>query len=326
MKQFWTEARLPVSLLFTFHIAVLSAGFLGPYDPAMQDRASVLLAPMQIRFFDSGGAFHLRPLATSGGVRRPIRFFVSGSQYRWLGMWPSRIHLFGVDEPGSIHLLGTDEFGRDQFSRILWGGQISLATGWLAALLALGIGLGLGLLAGFHGGWLDAVIMRATELFLALPWLYLLLAVRAFLPLSLSPGVTALALVGVIGIVGWARPARLVRGITLSAKERDYVYAARGFGASAWHLIRRHCLPETYGVLATQAALLIPQFILTEVALSFVGLGVGEPAPSWGNLLTPLRQISILTSAWWMALPAVAVILTAWCFLRIEDTLAPERQ
>jgi len=325
MKQFWATARLPLSLLFILHIAVLSAGFLGPYDPAMQDRDSALLAPMPIQFVDPSGAFHLIPQVKSNGVNYPIRFFVSGSSYKWLGIWDSRIHLFGVDSPARIHLLGTDEFGRDQFSRILWGGQISLATGWLAALLSLSIGLMLGLLAGFYGSWLDAAIMRATELFLALPWLYLLLAVRAFLPLSLSPGVTALVLAAVIGIVGWARPARLIRGVTLSAKEREYVYAARGFGASAWHLITKHCLRETYGVIGTQAVLLIPQFILAEVALSFVGLGLGEPAPSWGNLLTPLRQISILTSAWWMAVPALAVVLTAWCFLKIEDALSPER-
>jgi peptide/nickel transport system permease protein len=99
------------------------------------------------------------------------------------------------------------------------------------------------------------------------------------------------------------------------------VYAARGFGASWWHLLTRHCLPETYSVLAVQAALLVPQYILAEVTLSFVGLGVGEPAASWGNLLAPLRQVSILASCWWMAFPALLVMFTSWCFLRLEDVL-----
>jgi len=224
--------------------------------------------------------------------------------------------------PSRIFPLGTDEFGRDQLSRMLWGGQISLATGWIATLLALGIGLTLGVAAGFWGGWSDALLMRGAELFLALPWLYLLLAVRAFLPLSLSPWAMALMIAAIIGTVGWARPARLIRGVVLSAKEREFVYAARGFGASPWRLITKHCLPETYGVLLTQAALLLPQFILAEVTLSFLGFGVAEPAVSWGNLLQPLRQISIIGGYWWMTLPVLLVVAVAWGFSALEDALA----
>lgn len=308
MKHFLSSTRLPFSILVALHIVVMLAGLFAPYDPATQDRKSALAAPMTMHLFDSQGGMH-RPFVIHDGRSYPIRAFVRDE---------SGLHLFGVDQPARIHLLGTDEFGRDQFSRLLWGGRISLATGWLAAILALSIGLAFGSVAGFFGGWCDALVMRGTELFLALPWLYLLLAVRAFLPLSLRPEMAALLVVAVIGAVGWARPARLFRGIILSAKERDYVYAARGFGASNWHILTRHCLPETYGVLATQAALLVPQYVLAEVVLSFVGLGVGEPAPSWGNLLTPLRQISI-ASAWWMALPVIAISLTFWCFLKLED-------
>jgi len=321
MKQLVLVPRLTTTILIVLHVTILLAGFLAPYDPAMQNRTSPLLPPIGVHFVDTLGVFHLRPLVRSAGRTPdyPLRFFVSGSTYRFLGLWTFRTHLFGVEEPGRLFLLGTDEFGRDQFSRILWGGQVSLLIGWLATLLALGIGLALGSVAGFFGGWPDAAIMRGAELFLALPWLYLLLAVRAFLPLSLPPHATAMILTVIIGIVGWARPARLVRGIVLSARERDYVSAARGFGASSWHLLRRHCLPETYTVLATQATLLIPQFMLAEVALSFIGLGVGEPAPSWGNLLAPLRQIPILASAWWMMAPAMLVMVTSWCFLSLGD-------
>ena len=324
MKQSWLGKRLPSTALFALHLTILLAGFVGPYDPTMQNRTSALTAPMAVHFFDARGVFHARPfvLAEGGEATYPIHFLVAGSAYRLFGLWTARTHLFGVDRPGRVFLLGTDEFGRDQFSRILWGGQISLLTGWLAALLSLGIGLALGSVAGFFGGWQDTVIMRGVELFLALPWLYLLLAVRAFLPLSLSPHTTALALAAIIGMIGWARPARLVRGIVLSAKEREFVYAARGFGASPWYLLRKHCLRETYSVLATQGALLVPQYILAEATLSFVGLGVGEPAASWGNLLAPLRQVSILASSWWMVVPAVVVMLTSWCFLSLEDAVA----
>jgi peptide/nickel transport system permease protein len=322
MKQLWSGKRLPTTALIVLHLIILLAGFVGPYDPATQNRTLPLSPPTAVHFFDSQGTFHLRPHVLVGeNTQLPIRFLVAGSQYRLLGFLRLRIHLFGVDEPGRCFLLGTDEFGRDQFSRIVWGGQISLLIGWLATALSLSIGLILGSVAGFFGGWTDAAIMRGAELFLALPWLYLLLAVRAFLPLSLSPFATALALTAVIGMVGWARPARLVRGIVLSVREREFVSAARGFGASSWYLLRRHCLPETYSVLGSQATLLIPQFILAEVALSFVGLGVGEPAASWGTLVAPLRQVAILTTSWWMLAPAVLIMLTSWCFLSLEDAV-----
>jgi peptide/nickel transport system permease protein len=204
-------------------------------------------------------------------------------------------------------LLGSDGYGRDQLSRILYGGQVSLLAGLLGAGITLFIGLGVGAVAGYYGGWRDDVLMRLAELFLALPWLYLLFALRAFLPLAVNPLEAFLLIVVVIATVGWARPARLVRGVVLSAKERDFVRAARGFGASDSYLFRRHVLPETSSVLLTQAAILIPQYVLAEMTLSFLGLGVPEPVASWGNLLTNLQQYSVLMSYWWMYLPALAV-------------------
>jgi ABC-type microcin C transport system permease subunit YejE len=142
--------------------------------------------------------------------------------------------------------------------------------------------------------------MRGSEVFMALPWIYPLFAVRAFLPLHLGAQQSFFLLVAVIGLTGWARPARLVRGVVLSAKHRDYVLAARGFGASNFYLLRRHILPETFGVVLTQAAVLIPQYILAEVTLSFLGLGVSEPAPSWGNMLADMQKLYVSESYWWM--------------------------
>jgi peptide/nickel transport system permease protein len=170
------------------------------------------------------------------------------------------------------------------------------------------IGWCVGAVAGYFGGWRDDVLMRLAELFLALPWLYLLFAIRAFLPLTVNPLHAFFLIVAVLAGVGWARPARLVRGIVLSAKERDFVRAARGFGASSFYLLRRHILPEAASVLLTQAAILIPQYVLAEMTLSFLGLGVPEPIPSWGNLLSNLQQYSVLVSYWWMYLPALAMV------------------
>src|SRR5262249_4274255 len=156
----------------------------------------------------------------------------------------------------------------------LYGGQVSLFAGLVATALSLGLGLLIGALAGYLGSWLDDAMMRAAEVFMALPWIYLLFAVRAFLPLHVGPRQSFFLVVGVIGLTGGAGPGRLVRGVILSAKERVFVRAARGFGASTAYILRRHLLPETSGVMLTQAVLLIPQCILAEVTLSFFGLGV----------------------------------------------------
>ena len=303
------------------HCIVVGAGFFAPYDPVEQDRECPYLPPMRVHLMDAQSHFHLRPFFYPLRLRTgsfdqyeedtttavPLRFFTRGAAYRLLGLIPSRLHLFG-STGARIHLLGCDAFGRDQLSRILYGGQVSLLAGLLGAGVTLFLGALIGMAAGYYGGWRDDLLMRIAELFLALPWLYLLFALRAFLPLAVSPLEAFLLVVVVIGMVGWARPARLVRGVVLSVKERDFVRAARGFGASDFYLLRRHILPETASVLLTQAAILVPQFVLAEMTLSFLGLGVPEPMSSWGNLLATLQQYSVLVSYWWMYLPALAIV------------------
>ena len=313
--------RLALAALAAVHLAAFAAGFLAPYAPTRQNRMLPYAPPTRLHFVDEDGRFHLRPFVyplseaaldqgryeEDRARAMPVRFLVAGSPYSIAGV-RARVHLLGVDEPAGIFLLGTDGVGRDQLSRLLHGARVSLAAGLLATLLSLGLGWLLGLLAGFYGGWLDAVVMRGAELFLALPWLYLLFAVRAVLPLHVSAAQAFLMVVLVIGLVDWARPARLVRGLVLSARERNYVLAARGFGASDLHLIRRHIAPETFSLVLTQAALLVPQYILAEVTLSFLGLGVSEPAPSLGNMLAALQQYHVLVSYWWMWAPGLALV------------------
>jgi peptide/nickel transport system permease protein len=222
-------------------------------------------------------------------------------------------------------MLGSDALGRDVFSRVLYGGRLSLLTGLIATLLSLGIGFILGSLAGFHGGWVDRFLMRGGELFMALPWLYLLLAARAFLPLHISPVQTFLLMVAIIGTVGWVRPARIIRGVVLSGRENGFVLAARGFGASSAYLIRRHILPLTWSVVLTQATILIPQYIMAEVTLSFLGLGVSEPVPSWGNMLADARHYHALVEHPWMLAPGLATVPLILGYVALADALA-ERQ
>jgi peptide/nickel transport system permease protein len=250
-----------------------------------------------------------------------VRLMMRGTKYKLLGLVSLDWHLFGVDEPCKIALLGTDEFGRDEFSRVLYGGQISVAAGILATLVALAAVAIFGIVAGYYGWIVDESLMGATELFLCLPWLYFLLGVRAFLPLHVTPARTFLLLTGVIGLIGWARPARLVRGIVLSARTRNHVLAAKGFGGSDFYLMRRHILPEVMGVLLTQAAVLVPRYIAAEVTLSFFGLGVNEPTASWGNMLSVLQRYSVLVSYGWLLAPAVALVITSVIYGLLADVL-----
>jgi peptide/nickel transport system permease protein len=308
-------------VLVVLHGVIACAGFFAPYDPLEQDRVHPYAPPMKLHLTDTQGHFHLRPFFYPFRVREgsvdqyeeditratPLNFFADRSPYRLLGLLPCRLHLFGTSGE-RVFLVGTDGLGRDQLSRILYGGQVSLLAGLLGAGITLLFGLGIGATAGYYGGWRDEVLMRLSELFLALPWLYLLLGLRAFLPLAVSPLDAFLLIVIVIGLVGWARPARLIRGVVLSVKERDFVRAARGFGAPDGYLLLRHILPETSSVLLTQATILVPQYVLAEMTLSFLGLGVPQPLASWGNLLANLQQYSVLVSYWWMYLPAVAMV------------------
>lgn len=309
-------------VLAALHGLVIFAGFVAPYDAGAQNRDLPFAPPTRLHFVDASGHFRLRPYVHSWKAKEeafgkyqegydqayPVHFFVQGSSYRVAGVLPGGIHLFGVEAPAQIFLLGTDAFGRDVFSRTLFGGQISLLAGLLATSVTLTLGLLIGGLAGFYGGWLDDVLMRLVDLFLALPWLYLLFAVRAFLPLQMQPLQAFLVLIFVIGLVGWARPARLIRGIFLTAKERNYVHAARGFGAGDGYIVWRHILPAASGVALTQALLLLPQYVMAEITLSFLGLGVGEPVPTWGNMLNALMQLNILQSYWWMIAPGLLTV------------------
>lgn len=299
--------RITVLLLVLIHLPVVLAGFLAPYDYAEQHRDYPYAPPARIHFAPRPFVYGLTPQYNEDLTRRYFIHFVDSGR------------LMHVDAGGTLFLLGTDGYGRDIFSRVLYGGRISLAAGIIAAGIALLLGLICGTVSGFFGGWPDRAIMRFAELFLALPWLYLLLAVRAFLPLHISPAEAFLLLVVIIGSIGWVRPARLIRGAILSLKERPYVEAAKGFGGGPIYLIRRHLLPDTQGLLLTQATILIPQYILAEVTLSFLGLGVGEPTPSWGNMLAEARQYQSLISHFWLLAPGVATFVVLLGYVLLAD-------
>ena len=218
---------------------------------------------------------------------------------------------FRVDAPAApslAHPFGTDELGQDLWVRFVHGGRWSVGIGLTAALLALALAWLAGSVAGWFGGRVDSLLMWITELFLSVPWLYLLIAVRAALPATLPARTAAMAIILLIALLSWARPARLVRGAVLSERERGWVEAARGFGVPAAAIYRRHILPATLGLLVTQALILLPRFVLAEMTLAFTGAGAGDTEPSWGALVVPLKQAYLLREEWWLVLPLLAML------------------
>ena len=210
--------------------------------------------------------------------------------------------------PSPHNWLGADEYGRDVLSRFLAGGSWSILTGVAATAFVLILGWSIGGLAGFKGGWLDQICMRIGEVMLSLPWLYVLIGLRAVLPLDMKPRAVVATMLAIIALVSWARPARLVRGLVLTLSQKGYVEAARGFGVPEWKIFLRHILPGTLGVLGAQALVLFPRFVLAEVTLSFLGLGVGEPEPSWGALILSVKQAYLLREQWWRLLPVLLML------------------
>lgn len=309
-----------VALLAALHLCALVAEPVAPYPAGEQHREYSYAPPTRLHLVDGQGRWHRWPFvyATAGdrpGEYRedrsrmfPLKVLVKGRPY---GLTPAigwDRHLVGVDEPARLFLLGTDRYGRDILARLLAGARLSLFAGLIAAALALALGALVGGVAGYWGGWLDGALVWLTGACLALPWVYLLLAARTLLPLDLPPGRAFLLTAALIGVVGWARPALLIRAVTIGARDQDYALAARACGASTLRVLVRHVLPQSVGVAVTQAAIMTPRFVLAEITLSFLGLGVSEPAASWGTLTAAMIPPALVLAHWWLAAPLVAIV------------------
>jgi peptide/nickel transport system permease protein len=235
---------------------------------------------------------------------------------------PCDLHLFGTVGKGKLNLLGTDEQGRDQFSRLVYGGRISLFIGLIGVLISFPIGMILGGISGYFGGWIDAVIMRVAEVLMTLPSLYLLVALASVLPDRVSSSQRFLLIIVITSFISWAGLARVIRGQVLSIKEREFVQAARAMGAKPLYIIVRHVIPQTATYLIISATLAIPSFIVSESVLSLIGLGIQPPDPSWGNLLSIATNTSILIFQPWLIWPpALLIILTVLSFNLLGDGL-----
>ena len=284
------------------HLLVAVAPYFAPYSPSEQHRSYPLAPPTKWQVSLSDG---IRACATV-----PTERF---GEYR-------HDCTANHDAARKIFLMGTDELGRDVASQFLAGARHSLFAAEAAALLSLLIAVLAGTAGGYLGGAVDRLTLRLGDIVLALPWLYAILAVRGALPLSVGGDTVTILTILLLAVVGWVRPARVFRAIVASTRGQGFVLAATGFGAPPAAIIRRHLLPPIAGAALTQAALLVPKFLLAEVALSVLGV-LGESAGGWGPLVAVLQRYAIVSSAWWLTLPALLIVVFFILVHKLADAM-----
>lgn len=357
-----SPARFGAVILLMLYLVAIAAEFVAPYDPYSAQLDGSLLPPTQVYWRNEQGQWvapHVYPttqgpvdletgerlLSVDRSQPSAIRLFVRGDEYRFLQVllplptrlsltnpqieevnlfpgFPGNLHLFGTVGEGRFNLLGTDEQARDQFSRLVYGGRVNLSIGIIGILLSFPLGMLVGGISGYFGGIVDTILMRFTEVLMTIPGFYLLVALAAVLPPGLSSSQRFLLIVLITSLVGWAGLARVVRGQVLSIKERSFVQAARAMGGNSFYIILRHVLPQTATYIIIAATLAIPGFIVAEAGLSLIGLGIQQPDPSWGNMLSLATNASILVLQPWLVWsPAFLIVLTMLAFNLLGDGL-----
>lgn len=321
---------ISAALLTLLYGMALFAPFLSPTIPSAQNLKLTYHPPTAVvwqkghlcvqryQLIDPSTATY-QPLS---GQATPLSWFSRGAPYKLFGLIPADRHLFTAPSPDPVYLLGSDATGRDVYTRLLYGAGISLSIGLIGVALTSFLGLTIGGLAGYLGGWADTLAMRLTEFLMAVPGLYLLLALRAALSSRFPSDATFLLIVVILSALGWAGTARVVRGLVLSLRERPFILASNILGQQPWTILFRHLLPNTFSYLIVAATLSVPGYILGEAALSFLGLGIQEPASSWGLMLGQAQDIKIfMLNFWWLLTPGVAIILTVIAFNLLGDAL-----
>ncbi len=328
-------AILGLSLLAIFLIIALIPEFLAPYGTHTRNLRYAQGPPMGFHFFDSTGTFHARPFVYGWKSKRdavtlrrvttvdesklhPVRWFVKGESYKLFNLFETDVHLFGVDA-SQVHLFGTDQIGRDVFSRTLYATRTSLSIGFIGVMVAFVLGLTFGGISGYVGGMVDLVIMRVVEFIRSIPTLPLWLALAAALPRDWSATQVYIAITVILAMIGWTHLARRVRGKLLALREEDFVLAARLSGCSHVRIITRHMLPSFMSYLIVDLTISFPYIILAETALSFLGLGMREPAVSWGVLLFSAQNVRSLVLMPWLLIPCLFVIVAVLAFNFVGD-------
>jgi len=301
--------------------------FFSPYDLYATTLGDSYTPPTQIRFFDVDGAFQFRPFVYKQTLEidpvtyqaRPkidtespfhVQFFVRSWEYKLFGIITTDLHLFGIDTDGvKLHLLGTDRFGRDLWGRICLAGRVSLSLSILAAVIAIVVGSSVGVISGYYGGAIDNVIQRLVEVIMSFPELPLWLALVAVIPKTWSGEQRFLMMVFIFPFLRWAVLAREVRGKVLSLRETDFILAAKEQGAGDFRIIFKHLYPNTLSHVIVVLTLMIPQIILAEAFLSFLGIGIQEPLTSWGFLMKSAQSLETLGQNTWILTPVIFIVV-----------------
>ena len=325
----WT-AGISLILLILLYLSALFAPFISPYDFKEQSRKYPNAPPISIHLSKLSqwdeGLFYIHPVKMVDVYKR--KYDEDKGRKVFIDIFTAEGRLFGLKEKEErIFIFGSDSLGRDLFSRILHGGRISLTVGILGVLVSYSIGIFMGSISGYFGGLTDNIIMRIAEIFMSVPSFFLLLALAVIIPTNISSGTTFLLIVVIMSFIGWAGFARVIRGMVMSERERDYVTAARALGAGHGRILVKHIIPSTFNYAVISATLSIPGFILGESALSLLGLGIQEPDASWGNLLASAQNVQNLINYPWILIPGLFIFTTimAYNFLGdyMRDTLSP---
>lgn len=327
------KAAMIGAIVVVFYYVIAAFGdFVAPYTLTTRFMEQIYLPPQQIHFFDEG---QLRPFVYAvstefdSNLRRIhvttdekiyLEFFARGEPYKLFGIFESDIHVFQA--PGGIvSLLGTDRQGRDMFSRVILGSQISLTIGLIGVVLSLVLGTILGIASGYFGGFVDEAIQRIIEIIRAFPTIPLWMALSAAIPAGWSQIQTYFAITIILSLIGWTWLARQLRGQVLSIRESDYVMAAKLAGASDSRIIFKHLVPATIGQIIVVSTLALPSMILAETALSFLGLGLRPPTTSWGVLLQEAQNLQSLALYPWVISPAIVIVIVILAFSFMGDGL-----
>lgn len=315
-------------VVILLYLTAIFCEFIAPADPNKYNALFSFSPPQPIRFVDDQGNFSLRPFvygrtrslnpdtlawiyADDPQVKHPIRFFAhTGKEYKFWGMWKTDIHLFGIEDPSaSFFLLGADSLGRDLLSRIIYGTRISMSIGLVGVFFSLILGILLGGISGYFGGWIDMLIQRIIEILTSMPSIPLWMALAAAVPLDWNPVTVYFTITLLLSLIGWTGLARVVRGRFLGLREEDFIKAARLAGASEMRIIFRHMLPSFMSHIIASITLSIPAMILSETALSFLGVGLKPPVVSWGVLLQEAQNLRTVALAPWNMTPAIPVVI-----------------
>lgn len=323
--------RISLFTLLALYLGALFAGFLATQPVNTQDLDTTYHPPTRLTWHDGGLAVQAyRLVDRSGPSYEPIpgeahrlRLFAPGFDYQLLGLVPMNRHFLQTEDPAAkLYLLGSDSTGRCVFSRLVYGSRVSLLIGLVGITITMFLGLLVGGLSGYFGGRIDFFAMRGVEFLMAIPSLYLLLALRSVLAPRFSSDQMFFVIVIILSLIGWAGAARVLRGMSLSLRRRQFVLAAESMGQSPLRILRLHIVPNLASYLLVAATLSIPGYILGEAALSFLGLGIAEPASSWGLMLSQAQNIKIfMLNFWWLLTPGAAIFVTVIAFNLLGDVL-----